>query len=162
MSNGKQHEPRTVLFLCTGNSCRSQIAEAWARELLGDRVQAYSAGVEAHGLHPKAVRVMAEVGVDIARQRSQHVDEFRDLRPDLVVTVCDHAAEICPAFPGAPRMLHRSFRDPARATGSEDEILEVFRQVRDQIRDFVRDLPALLEDSPAAPGGEPGDAERPG
>jgi arsenate reductase len=136
---------RRVLFLCTGNSCRSQMAEGWARHLLGGRLEAYSAGVETHGLNPRAVKVMAEAGVDIGRQLSQHVDEFRDLKPDLVVTVCDHAAEVCPVLPGAPRTIHRSFRDPAKARGAnEEEILAVFREVRDEIRDFVSGLPEIL------------------
>ncbi|MGH2571560.1 MAG: arsenate reductase ArsC [bacterium] len=135
---------KKVLFLCTGNSCRSQMAEGWARELLDDGIEAYSAGVEAHGLNPRAVRVMAEAGVDIRGQRSQRVDEYADLAPDLVVTVCDNAAERCPVLPGARRTIHRSFRDPARAEGSEDEVLAVFRSVRDEIRAFVEGLPAIL------------------
>jgi len=135
----------SVLFLCTGNSCRSQMAEGWARVLLHDRVQAYSAGVETHGLNPRAVLVMGEAGVDIAQQKSQHVDVFRDLNPDLVVTVCDHAAEVCPTFPGARRMIHHAFEDPARTRGSEEQILRVFRRVRDEIHDFVLTVPDLLQ-----------------
>lgn len=133
-----------VLFLCTGNSCRSQMAEGWARVLLHEHVRAYSAGVETHGLNPRAVLVMGEAGVDISQQRSQHVDEFAELSPDLVVTVCDHAAEICPTFPGARRMLHHAFEDPARASGDEEAILRVFRRVRDEIRTFVLTLPKQL------------------
>jgi arsenate reductase len=121
------------------------MAEGWARHLLGDRVEACSAGVEAHGLNPRAVRVMAEAGVDIGRQRSRRVDELPPLAPDLVVTVCDSAAERCPVLPGAKRTIHRSFRDPARAEGTEDEVLGVFRAVRDEIRRFVEDLPAILD-----------------
>jgi arsenate reductase len=136
---------RSVLFLCTGNSCRSQMAEGWAKHLLGDRLEAFSAGVETHGLNPRAVKVMGEAGVDISRQTSQHIDEFRELNPDLVVTVCDHAAEVCPVLPGSPRTVHHSFRDPAKAKGdAEEEILTVFREVRDEIRDFVKALPELL------------------
>src|SRR5437660_4008548 len=89
-----------VLFLCTGNSCRSQMAEGFARALRGDLIEAYSAGVEPHGMNPRAVKVMAEAGVDISRQRSKHVDEFKDVPLDYVVTVCDHANETCPTFPG--------------------------------------------------------------
>lgn len=137
-------EKAKVLFLCTGNSCRSQMAEGWARALLGDRVDAYSAGVETHGLNPRAVQVMQEAGVDISAHESQHVDGFLDLAPDLVVTVCDSAAERCPVLPGAKRTVHHSFRDPAGAEGDEGEILEVFRAVRDEIRDYVRELPGLL------------------
>ncbi len=133
-----------VLFLCTGNSCRSQMAEGWARVLLHDQVDAYSAGVETHGLNPRAVLVMGESGVDIAKQESQHMDEFRDLNPDLVVTVCDHAAEVCPTFPGARRMLHHAFKDPAAATGDQEQILMAFRRVRDEIREFVLTLPGSL------------------
>lgn len=143
MSGGR----RKVLFLCTGNSCRSQMAEGWARALLGDEVDAYSAGVETHGLNPRAVLVMKEAGVDIGEHVSQHVDELAGLAPDLVVTVCDHAAERCPLFPGARRTVHHAFRDPAKADGeSEDEILAVFRDVRDEIRTFVENLPALLDE----------------
>src|SRR2546426_8080341 len=114
------------------------MAEGWARALLAGRVEPYSAGVEAHGLNPNAVRAMREAGVDISRQRSKRVDELAGLVPDVVVAVCDRAAEACPVFPGAPRTLHRDFPDPARAQGSEAEVLEVFRRVRDEIRDFVR------------------------
>ena len=135
-----------VLFLCTGNSCRSQIAEGWARSLFGDRIEAYSAGIETHGLNPRAVLVMREAGVDISGQRSQHVDEFGDLAPDLVITVCDSAAEQCPLLPGARRVVHHSFQDPARATGDDEQVLPVFRRVRDEIRAFVARLPELLEE----------------
>jgi arsenate reductase len=133
-----------VLFLCTGNSCRSQMAEGWARTLRGDVLEAASAGVETHGLNPLAVRVMAEAGVDISGQRSKTVDGLLGERFDLVVTVCDHAREACPVFPGATRMLHRNFDDPpylARAAATEDEALEVYRRVRDEIRVFVEGLP---------------------
>ncbi|GJM45570.1 MAG: hypothetical protein DHS20C21_24120 [Gemmatimonadota bacterium] len=142
---------RKVLFLCTGNSCRSQMAEGWARHLLADSVRAYSAGVETHGLNSRAVAVMAEAGVDISGQESQHVDSFLDLEPDLVVTVCDHAAEVCPVLPGAQRTIHHQFEDPAKATGDEEQVLEEFRRVRDEIREFVRGLPELLEDGDRSP-----------
>ena len=138
---------RKVLFLCTGNSCRSQMAEGWLRHLFGDVVLAYSAGVETHGLNPRAVATMREAGVDISAQQSQHVDEFLDLSPDLVVTVCDHAAEKCPVLPGARRTIHHSFEDPAQATGDESSILAEFRRVRDEIHEFVRGIPDLLEES---------------
>lgn len=133
-----------VLFLCTGNSCRSQMAEGWARHLHGDLIEPFSAGIEPHGLNPRAVRVMAEVGVDISRHRSNHVDELRSMPLDLVVTVCDSARESCPVFPGSVRMIHWSFDDPPRlATGArtEDEALTHYRRVRDEIRDFVDFLP---------------------
>jgi thioredoxin type arsenate reductase len=145
-----------ILFLCTGNSCRSQMAEGWAKALLGDRIDARSAGVESHGLNPRAVRVMREAGVDIAGHRSKLVEDLGDFRPDLVVTVCDSAAERCPVLPGAPRTLHRSFPDPAAARGEDDAVLPVFREVRDRIRAMVAELPGLLglpaADAPPRPG----------
>ncbi len=139
-----------VLFLCTGNSCRSQMAEGWARHLLGDKVEAFSAGTEPHGLNPDAVRVMADAGVDISIQKSQHLSEFLEEDFDLVVTVCDNARESCPTFPGAKRTIHRSFDDPPRlaaGAGSAAEALEHYRRVRDEIREFVSSLPNLISQS---------------
>ncbi len=133
-----------VLFLCTGNSCRSQMAEGWARALHGERLEPCSAGVETHGLNPRAVQVMGEAGVDISGHRSQHVDEFGDVAFDLVVTVCDHAAEVCPTLPGARRVIHRSFRDPAQAEGEPEAVLAEFRDVRDEIRAWVEGLPERM------------------
>ncbi len=136
-----------VLFLCTGNSCRSQMAEGWARQLHGDRLEACSAGVETHGLNPDAVRVMAEAGVDISAQRSKHVDTLRAQPFDLVVTVCSAADETCPSFPGATRKLHAGFDDPprlAKGAASEEERLAPYRRVRDEIRAWVEGLPARL------------------
>ncbi|MFO7652568.1 MAG: arsenate reductase ArsC [Candidatus Krumholzibacteriia bacterium] len=133
-----------VLFLCTGNSCRSQMAEGWARALKGDVIEAHSAGIETRDLDPHAVRVMREAGVNIGHHRSKHVDELHDVAFDLVVTVCDHAHESCPVFPGGTRVMHRSFDDPprlARTAASEDEALQHYRRVRDEIRDFVATLP---------------------
>ncbi len=135
-----------VLFLCTGNSCRSQMAEGWTRHLLGKRIEALSAGVETHGLNPRAVQVMAEAGVDITSQRSELIDDYLDAPLDLVVSVCDHAAESCPTFPRPVRRVHHTFPDPAHAKGTEDEILAAFRAVRDEIRAFVVKLPGLLRD----------------
>jgi arsenate reductase (thioredoxin) len=129
-----------VLFLCTGNSCRSQMAEGWARRLKGEQVEAYSAGIEAHGLNPDAVRVMIEVGVDISGQRSKRLDELRDVQFDYVVTVCDHARESCPAFSGNAKVIHVGFDDPPRlaaAATTEEERLAAYRRVRDEIRAFV-------------------------
>ena len=103
-----------ILFLCTGNSCRSQMAEGWTRHLLADRVEPYSAGIETHGLNPDAVRVMAEAGVDISSQHSKLVDDLRGVDFDYVVTVCDHASESCPVFPGRAKVVHHSFDDPPR------------------------------------------------
>jgi arsenate reductase len=138
-----------VLFLCTGNSCRSQMAEGWARSLKADQFTAYSAGIETHGLNPLAVKVMAEAGVDISGQKSQHVDELKDVAFDLVVTVCDRAAQSCPIFPGMSRVVHRPFDDPprlARDATNEEEALGHYRRVRDEIREFVASLPENLKD----------------
>ena len=129
-----------VLFLCTGNSCRSQMAEGWARRLKGEVIEPYSAGIETHGLNPNAVKVMAEAGVDISGHRSKHLDELRDITFDYVVTVCDQASESCPVFPGKVKRLHVSFDDPprlAKNAGTEQEALSHYRRVRDEIRAFV-------------------------
>ena len=137
-----------VLFLCTGNSCRSQMAEGWARHLRGERLEAYSAGIETHGLNPRAVQVMAEAGVDISSHRSKHVDELQGVAFDYVVTVCGHAHEHCPLFRGAARVVHVGFDDPPRLSAdaaTEAERLAVYRRVRDEIRAFVETLPAALD-----------------
>lgn len=129
---------KQVLFLCTGNSCRSQMAEGLVNYFLGEEWEAYSAGTAPAGyVHPMAIQVMAEYDIDISTYRSKSVDEFRYVGPDLVITVCDDAAENCPLWLGGGRVVHISFPDPARATGSEAERLAVFRQVRDDIRDKV-------------------------
>jgi len=129
-----------ILVLCTGNSCRSQMAEGWIRELAGDSVEVYSAGVETHGVNQNAVRVMGEAGVDISAHTSNHVDEYRDIDFDLVLTVCDHARERCPVFPGATRSVHQNFRDPAKFEGQEEKVLGEFRSVRDEIKQYVKEL----------------------
>ena len=139
-----------ILFLCTGNSCRSQMAEGWARTLKGDVFEPYSAGIETHGLNPNAVKVMDEAGVDISGHHSQHVDELADVALDLVITVCGHAHENCPVFPGGARVVHHGFDDPpalARTAASEEEALDNYRRVRDEIRAFVEGLPDNLEDT---------------
>ena len=136
-----------ILFLCTGNSCRSQMAEGWARSLKGDVIEAYSAGVATHGMNPHAVAVMAEAGVDLAGQHSKHVDDLAEVEFDYVVTVCDNAAESCPVFRGRARVVHRPFDDPprlAREAASEEAALSHYRRVRDEIRDFVSTLPESL------------------
>ena len=134
-----------MLFLCTGNSCRSQMGEGWARHLKGDVIEAYSAGIEAHGLNPNAVKVMAEAGVDISGQSSKKVGELMDVPFDVVITVCGHANETCPAWLGKKtRIVHVGFDDPpklARAAGSEEEALNHYRRVRDEIKTFVATLP---------------------
>lgn len=140
--------PIKVLFLCTGNSCRSQMAEGWARFLKPGVFEAYSAGIEPHGLNEKAVKVMAEAGVDIAGQRSKHVDELQGIDFDCVVTVCSHVAENCPVFAGKTRVIHVGFDDPPRlaaAGATEEEVLVHYRRVRDEIRAFVESLPGGLE-----------------
>lgn len=136
-----------LLFLCTGNSCRSQMAEGWTRELKSDSILAYSAGVETHGLNPNAVQVMKEAGVDISGQKSQHIDEFADTPLDVVVTVCGAAHESCPVFPGSTRVVHRAFDDPpalAKTAATEEEALGHYRRVRDEIKAFVETLPESL------------------
>jgi len=139
-----------VLFLCTGNSCRSQMAEGWARRLKNDVIEAHSAGIETHGLNPSAVKVMAEAGVDISEHRSKHVNEVMDIPFDYVVTVCDDAHESCPLFPGRTRIVHVGFDDPprlAKQAKSEQEALDCYRKVRDEIRQFVESLPGSLEEA---------------
>lgn len=143
----EHHEKLTVLFLCTGNSCRSQMAEGWARRLRGDIIEPYSAGIETHGLNPHAVKVMAEAGVDISGRQSKHVDDLRDINFDYVITVCDHANEHCPVFPGRATKLHVGFDDPPRLAQNaktEEEALNHYRRVRDEIKTFVEQLPELL------------------
>ncbi|MBC8330270.1 MAG: arsenate reductase ArsC [Planctomycetes bacterium] len=138
----------TVLFLCTGNSCRSQMAEGWARQLHGGRLTALSAGLEPHGLNPLAVLVMAEAGVDISGQRSESLREYADGAIDVVYTVCGHAHESCPVWPGGAPVVHRGFDDPpalAAAAATEEEALGHYRRVRDEIRAWIETLPAELE-----------------
>ena len=137
-----------ILFLCTGNSCRSQMAEGWARKLKGDMIKPYSAGIETHGLNPNSVKVMAEAGIDISGHRSKRLDELRGVPFDYVVTVCDHANESCPIFPGKVKRMHVGFDDPprlARGAKTEAETLEHYRRVRDEIRSFVEKLPDNLK-----------------
>ena len=143
----------TVLFLCTGNSCRSQMAEGWARELVGGRLEPFSAGTAPGRLDPNAVRVMLEAGVDISSQRSKHLQELTGNRFDWVVTVCDRANESCPVLPGAGRRMHVGFDDPPQlAAGlSVDEAMTPYRRVRDEIRAFVERLPAILAAADHAP-----------
>ena len=126
------------------------MAEGWARQLKSDAIEAYSAGIETHGLNPNAVQVMAEAGVDITSQQSQHVDALKHVPFDYVVTVCDNAAESCPVFSGDAQVIHRPFDDPprlARESATEEEGLAHYRRVRDEIRDFVESLPATLENT---------------
>ena len=129
---------KSVLFLCTGNSCRSQMAEGLTNHFLGDTWEASSAGTDPAGyVHPKAIAVMGELGLDLSRNRSKSTDEFRDARPNLVITVCDDASENCPVWLGQGEVVHISFPDPAAAVGSVEEVLDIFRAVRDDIRSRV-------------------------
>jgi len=133
-----------VLFLCTGNSCRSQIAEGWARHLKSDAIEAYSAGVSPGGINTRAIAVMAEAGVDISMQMPKHVDTLGGIDFDYVVTLCDDARERCPVFPHRTRCIHRSFEDPSFMAGSEDKITTAFRKLRDDIRAFIETMPDSL------------------
>lgn len=140
-----------ILFLCTGNSCRSQMAEGWARTLKGDRIDAWSAGIEKHGLNPRAVKVMKEAGVDISTQRSRLTGELEEKKFDFVVTVCGHADENCPWFPAQTKVIHHGFDDPPRLAEraeTEDEALYHYRRVRDEIKAFVETLPESLVSFP--------------
>ena len=134
-----------ILFLCTGNSCRSQIAEGWARALAGDQFDVYSAGIEAHGKNPRAIAVMKEVGIDISSQESTKLTDEMLAGIDYVVTVCGHADEHCPVLPAETRKEHWPLSDPAKATGSEAELMAVFRASRDDIKQRVADLLSRLQ-----------------
>ena len=140
-------EKLKILFLCTGNSCRSQMAEGWARHLKSDSIQPFSAGLEAHGVNPKAVKVMHEVGVDINGQKSQQVEEVKSIPFDFVITVCGHADEKCPIFSCSTTVIHFGFDDPPKLSENaktEEESLDDYRRVRDEIRAFIETLPEAL------------------
>ena len=129
---------KKILILCTGNSCRSQMAEGYLRHFAGERAEIYSAGVEVHGVNPRAIEVMKEDGIDISEHTSNHIDEYNGIGFDVVMTVCDNAKESCPYFPTKALKFHRNFPDPAKATGSEDCIDEQFRKTRDLIKAHFR------------------------
>lgn len=136
-----------ILFLCTGNSCRSQMAEGWARHLKQSEFNAYSAGIARHGMNPYAMRVMEEVGVDMSGHASKTMEDLPGLHFNVIVTLCGHAKETCPFFPGQAKRIHQGFDDPPRLCvdmTDEEEILQVYRRVRDEIRGFVEDMPANL------------------
>ena len=142
-----------LLFLCTGNSCRSQMAEGWARQLKGDRIEAFSAGIETHGLNPNMVKVMDEAGVDVTEQKSENIRDFADTQLDVVVTVCGHAHETCPVFPANCKVVHSGFPDPPKMAkelsekgGSEEAQLDCYRKVRDEIKEYILTLPESLEE----------------
>ncbi|WP_417590254.1 arsenate reductase ArsC [Owenweeksia hongkongensis] len=128
---------KKVLVLCTGNSCRSQIMQGYLNHFSNNKIEAYSAGIETHGVNPKAIKVLAEDGIDISHHTSNHVDEYRDVNFDYLITVCDHAKENCPWFPSDAERFHQSFDDPAKATGTDEEILNDFRRVRDEIKKYA-------------------------
>jgi arsenate reductase len=135
-------DTKKILVLCTGNSCRSQIAEGYLKHFAGNKAEVYSAGVETHGVNPRAVATMLEDGVDISGHTSNAVYEYQSIDFDYVITVCDNAKERCPFFPGRAKKFHYNFPDPAKATGTEDEIKEQFRRVRGQIKDYCRQFVA--------------------
>ena len=134
---------KRILVLCTGNSCRSQMAEGYLRHFAGDRAEVYSAGIETHGVNPRAIETMKEDGIDISGHTSNKIDEYRDIDFDYVITVCDNAKERCPFFPSKAKKFHYNFPDPAKATGTEEEIRQQFRDVREMIKkysqQFVKD-----------------------
>lgn len=133
---------KNILVLCTGNSCRSQIAEGYLRYYAGENANVYSAGVETHGVNPRAISIMNEVGIDISNHTSNHVDEYANIDFDFIITVCDNAKERCPYFPSKAERFHYNFPDPAKSTGSEEEILNEFRRVRMLIADYCKDFVA--------------------
>jgi len=141
-------EKMKILFLCTGNSCRSQMAEGFCRHLKGELIEVSSAGIETHGLNPLAVQVMKEVGIDISRHKSKTVEELGDTEFDYVITVCGHASESCPVFPAKTRIIHQGFDDPpqlAKQAKTKEEVLDCYRRVRDEIKAYVLTLPESLE-----------------
>ena len=136
-----------ILFLCTGNSCRSQMAEGWARKLKSDCIEAFSAGVYPVAVSLRTIKVMAEAGVDITEQYPKHVNDLLNIDFDYVITLCDNAKELCPVYPGKTKLIHKPFSDPSFLTGSDETVMNVFRKVRDEIRDFVFSLPQSLEEN---------------
>ena len=133
---------KKILVLCTGNSCRSQIAEGYLRYFAKDKAEVYSAGIETHGVNPRAIATMQEDGIDISGHTSNNVNEYQNINFDFVITVCDNAQENCPYFPGSAQKFHYNFPDPAKAAGSEEEIMEVFRNVREQIKEYCQEFVA--------------------
>lgn len=129
---------KKILVLCTGNSCRSQLAEGYLRHFAAGKAEVYSAGVETHGVNPKAVETMKADGIDISKHTSNHIKEYQDMNFDYVITVCDHAREVCPFFPSCAEKFHYNFPDPAKATGTAEEIMEQFQTVRDMIKQYSK------------------------
>jgi arsenate reductase len=133
---------KNILVLCTGNSCRSQLAEGYLRHFAGNKANVYSAGIETHGVNPTAIQVMAEDHLNISAHTSNHVDEYLAIPFDYVITVCDNAYEACPYFPGSVKRFHKNFPDPAKALGTEEEVMYEFRRVRDMIKVYAADFVA--------------------
>lgn len=131
---------KNVLVLCTGNSCRSQIAEGYLRYFAGDKANMYSAGIETHGVNPKAIEIMKRDGIDISKHTSNNINEYLDIDFDYVITVCDNAKESCPYFPTKAVKLHYNFPDPAKAKGTDEEVMEQFREVREMIRGYIKNF----------------------
>jgi arsenate reductase (thioredoxin) len=131
---------KKVLVLCTGNSCRSQIAEGYLKYFAGNKAEIYSAGVETHGVNPRAIATMQENGIDISNHTSNNIEEYRNIDFDFVITVCDNAKERCPFFPSNAKKFHYNFPDPAKATGTEEVIVEEFRKVRQMIKDYCEEF----------------------
>jgi arsenate reductase len=138
-------EKLNILFLCTGNACRSQMAEGWAKKLKGDCIEAFSAGITPAGVSSRAAKVMAEAGVDISGQSSKHIDDLAGIDFDYVITLCDNAREGCPVFGGKIKLIHKPFADPTFLIGDEEVIMNAFRKTRDEIRDFILTLPNSLK-----------------
>ncbi len=146
MHKGKESKIR-ILYLCTGNSCRSQMAEAWSNLLKSDLIEAHSAGVDPKGVDPRAIKAMAEVGLDISFQKSKSIDDVMEMDFDYVITLCDNAQKSCPAFPARVAVLHVGFDDPPRlavGAATEEEAMAHYRRIRDEIKDFVLTLPESL------------------
>ncbi len=137
---------KNILVLCTGNSCRSQMAEGYLRKFFGDGYNIFSAGVETHGVNPKAIAIMAEDGIDISSHTSNHIDEYGHIAFEFILTVCDHARERCPYFPSTARREHCNFPDPAKAIGTEDEVMKSFRTTRDLIKAYCENLKSVFLD----------------
>jgi arsenate reductase len=133
---------KRILVLCTGNSCRSQIAEGYLKHFAEDKAEVYSAGVEVHGVNPRAVQIMREDGIDISDHTSNNINEYRGINFDFVITVCDNAKERCPFFPSNAKMFHYNFPDPARATGTEEAVMHQFRAVREMIKNYCKQFVA--------------------
>lgn len=131
---------KNILILCTGNSCRSQIAEGWMRFYAKDKANVYSAGIETHGVNPKAIATMKEVGIDISKHTSNHINEYKDIPFDFLITVCDHAKENCPYFPSDAKRFHNNFSDPSKLSGTEEEVKTAFANTREEIRSYCENF----------------------